>query len=385
MIISGLEFIGDVPFRNVYFNGIVRDEQGRKMSKSLGNGIDPVEMINDYSADAIRFTLIMLSSEGKDINIGKHSFEMGRNFSNKIWNAYRFLSMNLESTDTDYTRYAEYFTLEDRWILSKFNQTIKNITENIDKFRVNDALNAIYHFFWHDYCDWYLEMIKKRLYRPENENEKKTALAIASYLMKGCMELLHPFIPFITEEIWQNFKGDEEETIVRSPWLEANEKLIDHEADKSIDFIQEVIGSIRNLRAEMNVEPGKKINLVLDKQSDNWDLVKSNQEHFTALAKVENIIPLEDDFIKDNAGTLVVQKMEFFIPLADLIDIEKEKQRLVKEISRLEGLEKSLAAKLNNKSFIDKAPDNIVSKERDKLENVRENLFKVRTNYNKFM
>ena len=384
MIMAGLEFIDAIPFHNVYFNGIVRDEQGQKMSKSLGNGIDPVEMINEYSADAIRFTLIMLSSEGKDINIGKHSFEMGRNFSNKIWNAYRFLSMNLESMDTDYAKYSQHYTLEDRWILSRFTQAIKSTTDNIDKFRVNDALNAIYHFFWHDYCDWYLEMIKKRLYRPEHENEKKTALAIASYLMKGSMELLHPFIPFITEEIWQNFKCDDEETIVHSSWLLCDEKLIDKEADQSMEFIQEVIGDIRNLRAEMNVEPGKKINLVLDKKSDKWELIISTADHFAALAKVENILPLNDDFIKDNAGTLVVQKTEFFIPLADLIDIDKEKQRLEKEISRLEGIEKGLTAKLNNKNFIDKAPENIVNKEREKLENVRENLLKVRTNYQKF-
>ncbi|MEJ2542874.1 MAG: valine--tRNA ligase [Calditrichaceae bacterium] len=184
MIISGLEFIGDIPFHNVYFNGIVRDEQGRKMSKSVGNGIDPVEMINEFSADAIRFTMIMLSSEGKDINIGTHSFEIGRNFSNKIWNAYRFLSMNLESTDTDYAKNSQHFTLEDRWILSRFNQTIKSTTENIDKFRVNDALNGIYHFFWHDYCDWYLEMIKKRLYRPEHENEIKKKQKIRMNFMK---------------------------------------------------------------------------------------------------------------------------------------------------------------------------------------------------------
>ena len=384
MIMAGLEFIGEIPFHSVYFNGIVRDEQGRKMSKSLGNGIDPVEMINEYSADAVRFTLIMLSSEGKDINIGEHSFEMGRNFSNKVWNAYRFLSMNLESVDTDFKKYSEYFTLEDRWILSRFNSAIRATTENIEKFRVNDALNSVYHFFWHDYCDWYLEMIKKRLYRPDGENEKDTALAIASYLMKGSMELLHPFIPFITEEIWQNFRDKNAETIVLSSWLKFEMNLIDSEAEKAIGFIQDIIGGIRNLRAEMNVEPGKKINLFMDEQSEMWNLVTNNRDHFLALAKVEHISPLDDDFNKDKAGTLVVQQTEFFIPLADLIDIEKEKKRLEKEITRLEGLEKALSSKLKNKNFIEKAPETVVAKEREKLDNVRENLSKVRTNYNKF-
>ena len=198
------------------------------------------------------------------------------------------------------------------------------------------------------------------------------------------MDLLHPFIPFITEEIWQKFRNVDEDTIVLSSWLKYDNNLTDNNVEKSIDFIQEVIGGIRNLRAEMNVEPGKKINLVLDKNSDKWDLIKSTQDHFAALAKVEDILPLRDDFIKDNAGTLVVQKTEFFIPLADLIDVEKEKQRLEKEISRLEGLVKGLSAKLNNKNFIDKAPEAIVNKECEKLDNIRENLIKVQANYKKF-
>ncbi|MEJ2055806.1 MAG: class I tRNA ligase family protein, partial [Calditrichaceae bacterium] len=318
------------------------------------------------------------------INLGKHSFEVGRNFSNKIWNAYRFLSMNLESIDTDFKKYAEHFTLEDKWILSRYHQTIKTVTENIDKFRVNDAIEAVYHFFWHDYCDWYLEMIKKRLYRPEDEIEKNTALAIASYLMKGSMELLHPFIPFITEEIWQNFKSGDENSVVQSPWPVADDTLIDKASEKSIGFLQEVISGIRNLRAEMNVEPGKKINLVLDKNSAKWDLVINNRDHFAALAKVEQIEPMNDDFVKDDAGTLVVQQTEFFIPLADLIDVEKEKQRLARELERLEGLQKSLSVKLNNQKFLEKAPEAVVEKERVKLKNIRENLTKVRVNYEKF-
>jgi len=206
MVMSGLEFMNDIPFQNVFFNGIVRDEKGRKMSKSLGNGIDPLEMVNQYSADAVRFTLIMISAEGQDLNVSPKSFESGRNFSNKIWNAFRFLSMNLEDYSTDFNYFKDNFELADRWILSRYNSAIKNVHNNLDQFRLHDALESIYHFFWGDYCDWYLEVIKPRLYKPLKKDDKTTALRVASFIMKGCMELLHPFVPFITEEVWQNFK-----------------------------------------------------------------------------------------------------------------------------------------------------------------------------------
>jgi len=384
MIMAGLEFMDDIPFKSVYFNGIVRDEQGRKMSKSLGNGIDPIEMINEYSADAVRFTLIMLGSEGQDINLGSKSFEMGRNFSNKIWNAYRFLSMNLDTIDTNFQTYENNFSLEDRWILSRFNRTINVATDNIEKFRFNDSLDAIYHFFWHDYCDWYLEMIKKRLYRPDDETEKKTALTIASFLMKGSMELLHPFIPFITEEIWQDFRTEDDKSIVISDWINYNDHLIDEVAEETMGFIQEAIGGIRNLRAEMNVEPGKKIHLVIRANDDHWKLIQSNADHFSALANVENIESLSKSFDTDDASTLVVKSTEFFIPLSDLIDKEKEKIRLEKELQRLEGLEKGILSKLGNQDFMEKAPEKVVLKEQDKLKNIQENLIKVRINYEKF-
>jgi valyl-tRNA synthetase len=384
MIMSGMEFMNEIPFRDVYFNGIVRDEQGRKMSKSLGNGIDPVEMIEEYSADAIRFTLVMMSSEGQDINLGPKSFEMGRNFSNKVWNAFRFLSMNLDKVDTDFEKYREFYTLEDHWILSCFNRAADEVASNIDKFRVNDALNAIYHFFWHDYCDWYLEMIKRRMYRPEHENEKRTALSIASYLMKGSMELLHPFVPFISEEIWQNFKSDNEKSIVISNWIQPNKELINAKAEKSISFLQEAIGGIRNLRAEMNVQPGQKIHLVVSQDAPHFELLKQTCEHFDALAKVEKIESLTADFDKDDAATLIIEGTELYIPLADLIDREKEKLRLEKELQRLKGLEKSVTAKLNNENFTSKAPEAVIGNERKKLVDIRQNLAKLRAGYEKF-
>ena len=384
MIMAGMEFMNVVPFRQVYFNGIVRDEQGRKMSKSLGNGIDPLDMIEEYSADAVRFTLIMLSSEGQDINLGRKSFEMGRNFSNKIWNAFRFLSMHAPETDQQISAYRETFTFEDRWILSRFHKTINTVTESIEKFRINNALDSIYHFFWHDYCDWYLEMIKKRLYQDEPTRDKKTALAIAAYLMKGSMELLHPFIPFITEEIWQNFRSGKEESIVISDWPKADPTLIDDAVEEEMTFIQEAISGIRNLRAEMNVEPGKMIHLFVDAKEHNWKLLQANQRHFHVLARVEKMAPITMEFDKNDASTLVIRGNEFHIPLADLIDKQKERERLEKELQRLEGLFKSVSAKLNNADFLKKAPEIVIQNERNKLQTIQENLEKVKINYEKF-
>ncbi|MCD6377163.1 MAG: valine--tRNA ligase [Caldisericaceae bacterium] len=384
MIMAGLEFMGDIPFKHVYFNGIVRDEQGRKMSKSLGNGIDPLDMIEQYSADAVRFTLIMLSSEGQDINLGERSFEMGRNFSNKIWNAFRFLAMNAEQQwDTDFQKYEDYFTLEDRWILSRLQRAIQNTTQGIENFRVNDSLNAIYHFFWDEYCDWYLEMIKRRLYHAEKEEEKKTALAIATYLMKTSMELLHPFIPFITEEIWQNLRKEGEESIVISAWPEVNEPLINEQVEEDLRFVQEAIGAIRNLRAEMNVAPGQKINVFYLASPQRSALIEASKPHFQALAKIETISPLPEQFDRAEAGVVVVQSTEFFIPLREALDLDKEKERLEKEIKRLEGLEKASLAKLSNQNFLQKAPQKVVQAERDKLASIQENLTKVRKNYEK--
>ncbi|MBN2426457.1 MAG: valine--tRNA ligase [Calditrichaceae bacterium] len=381
MIMAGMEFKNEIPFENVYFNGIVRDEQGRKMSKSLGNGIDPLEMIDKFSADAVRFTIVMLSSEGQDINISPKSFEMGRNFSNKIWNAFRFLHMNLNRPDTDFPKYQDSLILEDRWILSRLHKAIRDVSENIGRFRLNDALNAVYHFFWHDYCDWYLEMIKPRLYNQQSNDLKNAALAVACYVMKSSMELLHPFIPFITEEIWQTFKTGTQKSIVISDWPEFNGNLINEQAEREIQLIQDAISGIRNLRAEMEVPPGKKIPLFVEAADSTWSLILDNKNHFISLAKISEINRSDGTLNKSDAGVLVIKNVEFLIPMAELIDRDKEKVRLSKEIERLSGLEKTLISKLKNKNFIDKAPENIIENERKKLAGVQENLEKIRKNY----
>ncbi len=385
MVMAGLEFMGDIPFRDVFFNGIVRDDKGRKMSKSLGNGIDPVEMAERYSSDAVRFTLIMRSAEGQDLNLDEKSFESGRNFSNKIWNAFRFLSMNLENYNTEHHLFKAHYELADRWILSRFQSTLKEVRKNLDNYRIHDALEAAYHFFWGDYCDWYLEMIKARLYRSESPQQKDTALRVAAYIMKGSMELLHPFVPFISEEIWQYFKTGQEESIVISQWPEMDHSLYDEKAEHQMAIIQEAIGALRNLRAEMDVPPGKTMHLYIQKNDPAMELFAKNETYFKSLAKIENIAQTPDNFINDEAAVIVVQGSELFVPLAELIDKEKEKNRLQKELERLETLSRVIGKKLANKNFVERAPEAVVQNERDKLAGVLENLEKIAVNLEKLL
>ena len=383
MIMAGLEFIDEIPFKDVLLNGIVRDEKGKKMSKSLGNGIDPLEMIDKFSADAVRFTVVMLSSEGQDINLSKSHFEMGRNFSNKIWNAYRFLSMHLKEVECDYMKYQDHFELSDLWIVSRFQKTIKELNQNLEQFKVNEGLNTVYHFFWHDYCDWYLELIKKRLYQEEGEVDKKTALSVASYIMKETMNLLHPYIPFITEEVWQTFKCNEEMSIVVADWPKYKDETINEKAEKSMLWIQNAISTIRNIRAEMNVPPGKTSPLFIRTNENRQELINSSFSYFNSLAKVESIKIYNDTLDNVVKATAVVDDTELFIPLAELIDVDIEKSRLSKEIERLESINKDIIGKLENKNFVDKAPESVVLAEKEKMQNNQEKLKKLNENLNR--
>ena len=381
MIMAGLEFMGEIPFKDVLLNGIVRDEFGRKMSKSLGNGIDPLEMIHEYSADAVRFTLIMLSSEGQDINLATSHFEMGRNFSNKIWNAYRFLKMNLNELDTDFEKYQDHFELADRWILSSFQKTAEQAGLQLDSFKVNESLNTIYQFFWHDYCDWYLEIIKSRLYNTENNEARKTALSIATYIMKETMGLLHPFIPFISEEVWQSLKKPDEQSVVISNWPEVKQEYKDDSSEKTMQFLQDAISAIRNIRAEMNVPPGKMAHLYVQSDDLTKDIMFQHARYFKSLAKVESVQSNSRELAGIAKATAVVKNAELYLPLAELIDLDKEKERLKKEINRLEGLHKTISAKLANQQFMKKAPAKVVKAEQEKLLKIKESLDKVRKNF----
>jgi len=274
--------------------------------------------------------------------------------------------------------------LADKWILSSFQKTIEETESNLNRFRVNESLNVIYQFFWHDYCDWYLELIKKRLYADDSDT-RKAALSIAAYIMKETMGIMHPFIPFLTEEVWQAFKNRKDESIVIHPWPQVLPDYLNDSAEKEMTFIQSLIGAIRNIRAEMNVPPGKNAPLYVRSNDTTMDIIKRDKEYFSSLAKVEEILPFSSDLQETVTATAVVEGTELFIPLTDLIDIDKEKARLQKEIQRLQGLEKSISGKLSNQNFISKAPEVVVTTEKDKLAKIQESLEKVIKNYDKLV
>ncbi len=381
MVMAGMEFMKDVPFRDVYLNGIVRDHLGRKMSKSLGNGIDPLDVIEKYSADSMRFTLIMLSSEGQDINLAESHFEMGRNFSNKIWNAYRFLALNLDSRKDNYLDYQENYQLADRWILSRLQKAIEDTTKNLENFRVNDSLNTIYHFFWHEFCDWYLELIKPRIAQDADLSGKETALSIAVHVMKTAMSLLHPYIPFITEEIWNRLKKNDEPSLAISSWPEVRQDLVSEKAEAEMSFIQSLISSVRNIRAEMNVPPANRADLLIKTESaEKKQVIENYAEYIRRLARVNKIEAIGLQQSVKNAAVAVVDNVELFIPLEGLIDFKKERQRLIKEIQRLEGQITGLNKKLSNPNFLQKAPAHVVNQEKEKLVKFGEKLKKLKNN-----
>ncbi|GAB4173848.1 MAG: valine--tRNA ligase [Calditrichia bacterium] len=381
MIMAGIEFMGEVPFKEVFLNGIVRDAQGRKMSKSLGNGIDPVEIIEKYSADAMRFTLIMLSAEGQDINLAESDFEIGRNFSNKLWNASRFLLMNLPDGFEYVDIQEEQLEEIDKWILSKLNRTIEQNEQNMEKFRIQDSLEVVYHFFWHDFCDWYLEMIKSRLYSDEHAESKNIALTVALKVLKETLELLHPYIPFITEEIWQKLPVKDADSIVISEFPSVDSAFNYPQLENLFDEFRSIVSGIRNARAELKIAPSSKIDALFFSDSEEIkQFIHRNKEYLMTLAKLSNFDIQEKREKPKGSFSLVTQQAEIFIPLEGVVDIEKEKERLQKEKERLEGLMKGTQKKLENENFVKKAPEHVVKAEKEKLESLKEKIAKIEMN-----
>ncbi len=390
MVMMGIEFMGDVPFQDVYFNGIIRDVQGRKMSKSLGNGIDPLEMVEKYSADAVRFSLLMLSAEGQDINLSKKDFEIGRNFSNKVWNAFRFLWMNLEETDLekgnlDLVKDAlknKKLDLADQWILSRHQKTIRHVTRGIENFKFHEATDVIYSFFWKEFCDWYLELIKPRLYNEKKPESRKVALGVAIMVLKNILKLLHPIIPFITEEIWMKIHDSEDsESIMKSSWPAESRSFINESAEKDMEVIKKLIGAIRNIRGEMNVAPNKTAQVIVNSRNGaNLELIQSNKEYFEHLAKVDSLECDVNRAKPKNAASAIVNNLEIYLPLEGLIDFDVEKARLDKEIKRLEKHLEILNNKLHSRDFLAKAPENIVILEKKKKLDFESNLDKLKLN-----
>ncbi len=373
MIFSGIEHTGKAPFEKVFMHGLVRDSQGRKMSKSLGNGIDPLEIIDKYGADALRFALTTGNAPGNDMRFYIERVEAGRNFANKIWNASRFTMMNLDITENKLPPVEELQT-EDKWILSKFNKTVHIVTENLDKFELGIALSNLYDFIWENFCDWYIELVKPRLFDKENPTGK-TAQYVLTYVLSHTMQLLHPFMPFITEEIWLHLPHDGE-SIVISKWPEYDEALNFEEDEAAMTLIMDAISAVRNRRAEMNVPPSKKAKTII--VTDKPDVFNKGEAFFIKLASASEVEVREDkDGVDANAVNVIVPGAEIYLPMSELVDKDKELARLNAEKKRLEGEIKRVEGKLNNQGFVSKAPKKVVDEEKAKGVKYKDMLDKV--------
>ena len=373
MIFSSMEHMGKAPFKHVFIHGLVRDSQGRKMSKSLGNGIDPLEIVEKYGADALRFTLATGNAPGNDMRFYIERVEASRNFANKIWNASRFTLMNLDITENKLPDASE-LQLEDKWIISKYNSLVKEVTDNLDKFELGIAVQKLYDFLWDSFCDWYIELVKPRLFDKENPTGK-TAQYVLTYVLSNSMKLLHPFMPFITEEIWQHLPHDGE-SIMISEYPKFDESLCFEAEEKQAEMIMSAVAAIRNRRSEMNVPPSKKAQVII--VTDKCDIFKKGTAYFEKLASAQSVTVQSDkDGINANSVNIVVDGAEIFLPLGELVDKDKELDRLNKEKTKLEGEIKRVEGKLNNQGFVAKAPQKVIDEEKEKGVKYKEMLDKV--------
>lgn len=371
MMFSGIEHTGRVPFDHVFIHGLVRDAQGRKMSKSLGNGIDPLEIIDKYGADALRFTLATGNAPGNDMRFSTERVEASRNFANKIWNASRFALMNIEITEN---RLPEIKKAEDKWIVSKYNTLVREVTENLDRFELGVAVSKLYDFIWDDLCDWYIELVKPRLFDKGSE-DARDAQYVLTYVLSNTMKLLHPFMPFITEEIWQHLPH-EGESIVIERFPAYDPALSFPEAEHDMQLVMDAIGAVRNRRAEMNVPPSKKARILV--VSDRAALYKDSEAFFMKLAGASEVdIAAGRENVPEGAVNIVVGGAELFLPMAELVDKQKELERLEKEKKDLEAEIDRVEKKLANQGFVAKAPQKVVDEERAKGDKYREMLEKV--------
>ena len=379
MIFSGYEQMGKAPFHTVLFHGLVRDSQGRKMSKSLGNGIDPLEVIDKYGADALRLTLITGNAPGNDMRFYWERVESSRNFANKVWNASRFIMMNLEGAEIK-TPALDELKAADKWILSRVNTLAKDVTENMDKFEMGIAVQKVYDFIWDEFCDWYIEITKVRTYNKENDPASaNAAFWTLKTVLTEALKLLHPFMPFITEEIYCTLLP-EEESIMISEWPVYREERNFPDAEKAIEGFKEVVRGIRNTRTEMNVPNNRKTSLhIVAKDAETAAMYENSKKSFVNLAFAKEILVQTDkNGISEDAVSVVVSNAVVYMPLEDLIDKDKEIERLTKETERLTKEIARCEGMLNNPNFVNKAPAAKVDAEKDKLAKYKEMMDKVK-------
>ena len=373
MIFQSLEFTEQRPFENVLIHGLIRDEQGRKMSKSLGNGIDPMDVIDQYGADALRWFLSNGSSPGQDVRFSYEKMDASWNFINKIWNASRYVLMNLDGLTYDEIDITGEKTLADQWILSKLNRTIAKATELLEKFEFGEAGKLLYHFIWDEYCDWYIEMTKEVL-QGEDEAAKKTARSILAYVLDNILRLLHPIMPFVTEEIWQN-APHEGESIVVAEYPIVDEAFMNHEAETAMDKLIGLIRGVRNIRNEMNTPLSKKVPMQINVNDDATEnIFTANKAYIVRFCNPETLEIGQNIETTEEAVTAIISGGEVRMPLAGLIKLEDEIVRLEGEAAKLEKEVDRVVKKLGNERFVSKAPDAVVEGERAKEKDYREKL-----------
>ncbi len=376
MVFSAIDMTDESPFDYVYVHGLVRDEQGRKMSKSLGNGIDPLVIIDQYGADALRFMLISGNTPGNDIRFKQDKLESCRNFANKLWNASRFVLMNIDgdliSKEEAYSKFRE----EDKWIISRMNAVSQDVTTNMDKFELGMASQKVYDFIWNEYCDWYIEFVKARLYSDDQE-DKDVALYVLIKVMKDMLSLLHPFMPFITEEIWAHLPNTDE-MLIKSSWPKYEEEDVFAEDEEKMELVKEVIRSIRNIRAEADTPISKKLTAIIVTSGQSLEYLKAGERFVKNIANITELSFTEDKSeIPEDAMSAVVSGIEIFIPLDELVDFNAELERLGKEKEKFQKELDRVKGKLSNEKFMSKAPEKVVAEEKAKLEQYDDMMKKV--------
>ena len=379
MIMSGYEFLDDLPFKDVYFTSILRDETGKKFSKSLGNSPDPFTLFDEYGTDAVRFGIMLMAPQGLDVLFSSKGLEVGRNFVNKLWNASRFILMNIDDDMSD--DFSENnLKLPELWILHRLQFAIDRINKYLNNFNFNEAAKLIYEFTWNDYCDWYIEISKTR-FKKDNESYTNTVKSVSKYVLKNIIILLHPYSPFVTEEIWSKLKKHNDSDLIVKDWPKIENKWINKSLEDKMEILKSLISSIRTIRSQMNVPPNKLCKMIVQCNSEQKSILNSHSLIIKSLAKIETIEMTEDSKKPSQSATAIVDNMEIFIPLKGIIDFDIEKKRLQKRIKELNNHLIGANSKLKNKEFLKRAPKNIVDREKEKKEDMVLELEKITKNY----
>ncbi len=378
MIMAGLEFRGEIPFKDVYFTSILRDEQGRKFSKSLGNSPNPFDLFEQFGTDAVRFGIMLMAPQGLDVIFTNSRLEVGRNFMNKLWNASRFVLMNLEGEAPELPD-PKTLELPEQWILHRFQNAVKQLNRQLDRFYFNEGAKVIYEFTWSDFCDWYVEIAKTR-FRSGDEKRVQQAQAVAVTVLRGILAMLHPYAPFITEELWSHLRRKDEKDLIVSPWPKANKAFVNPSADRQMTLVQAVVTAVRTIRGQMNVPPSQKANVVIRGDGEIAEQLNGQIPILQSLGTLESVTIRPDAGRPAHSATAVVRGLELFVPLEGLIDIDLERNRLQKRQGELDGHLDRLRKKLENPKFLNNAPKIVVIKEKEKYAQMTEEMQKLTAN-----